>query len=92
MYEGKIILGLITARGGSKGIPKKNIKLLADKPLIVYTIQAANMSDVFDRLILSTDSEEIASVARQFNCEVPFLRPQNWRRILRLTCQLFNTP
>lgn len=69
------ILGIITARGGSKGIPGKNIKELAGKPLISYTIEAAQKSGVFDRLILSTDDEKIAKVAKQYGCEVPFMRP-----------------
>jgi len=69
------VLGIITARGGSKGIPGKNIKSLLGKPLISYTIEEAKKSGVFDRLILSTDSEEIAEVAKKYNCEVPFIRP-----------------
>ena len=69
------VLGLILARGGSKGIPKKNIKLLDGKPLIVYTIESALKSKVFDHLIVSTDSEEIAKVAREAGAEVPFMRP-----------------
>ena len=72
---GKKILGVITARGGSKGIPGKNIKLLLGKPLIAYTIEAAKTSGVFDRLILSTDDEAIANVAREYGCDVPFMRP-----------------
>lgn len=74
------ILGVITARGGSKTIPGKNIKLLAGKPLIVYTMETARNSDVFDRIILSTDSEEIAAVARERGCEVPFMRPPELAR------------
>lgn len=70
------ILGIITARGGSKGIPGKNIKLLLEKPLIAYTIQAAQESGVFDRLILSTDDLKIAEVAQKYGAEVPFLRPK----------------
>ena len=69
------ILGLITARGGSKGVPGKNIKFLAGKPLIVWTIEAALASGRIDRLILSTDSDEIAAVAKAAGCEVPFMRP-----------------
>ncbi|MDP3772354.1 MAG: acylneuraminate cytidylyltransferase family protein [bacterium] len=69
------ILGIITARGGSKGIPGKNIKPLAGTPLIVYTIEAARQSGVFDRVILSTDDAEIAEIARAHGCEVPFMRP-----------------
>ena len=71
----KKILGVITARGGSKGIPGKNIKELAGKPLIAYTIEAASASGIFDRIIVSTDDEKIAEVARAHGCEVPFLRP-----------------
>src|SRR3989338_3314445 len=68
------ILGVITARGGSKGIPGKNIKSFLGKPLIAHTIEAAKTSGVFDRLILSTDDQKIADVAKGFGCEVPFLR------------------
>ncbi len=71
----KKILGIITARGGSKGIPGKNIKPLLGKPLIVYTIEAAQKSGALDRLILSTDDPEIAVVAKKYGCEVPFMRP-----------------
>jgi len=70
------ILGVITARGGSKGIPQKNIKLLAGKPLIWWTIDAAKKSGVFDRLIVSTDDEAIANVCRGHGVEVPFMRPK----------------
>lgn len=69
------LLGVITARGGSKGIPRKNIKELKGKPLIVYTIEAAQKSGIFDRIILSTDDAEIAEVARVYGIEVPFTRP-----------------
>lgn len=69
------VLGVITARGGSKGIPRKNIKLLSGKPLIAYTIEAAKNSGIFDRIILSTDDAGIADVAKKFGCEVPFMRP-----------------
>lgn len=69
------ILGVITARGGSKGIPGKNIKLFLGKPLIAHTIEVALESGVFDKLILSTDDPKIAGVAKSFGCEVPFLRP-----------------
>ena len=67
-------LGIICARGGSKRIPKKNIIDFFDKPLIAWTIQAALESRVFDRLIVSTDDEEIASISRKYGAEVPFLR------------------
>jgi len=64
------------ARGGSKGIPNKNLKLLRGKPLIYYTIKAVQDSGVFDRFILSTDSQEISVVAKRYGVEVPFLRPE----------------
>lgn len=70
------ILGIITARGGSKGVPGKNIKLLGGKPLIAYTIEAAQKSGVFDRVILTTDDPKIAEVAKQYGCEAPFMRPK----------------
>ncbi|MDP3764309.1 MAG: acylneuraminate cytidylyltransferase family protein [bacterium] len=69
------ILGIITARGGSKGIPGKNIKDLCGKPLIAHTIEAAQKSGVFDRIILSTDDEKIANIAKNYGIEVPFIRP-----------------
>lgn len=68
-------LGTICARGGSRGVPGKNIRALAGHPLIAYTIAVARRCDFIDRLIVSTDSEEIASVARRYGAEVPFLRP-----------------
>ena len=70
-----IVLGVVTARAGSKGIPGKNTRALAGKPLIAYTIEAARTSGVFDRLILTTDDERAAEVARELGCEVPFMRP-----------------
>ncbi len=71
------IIAIIPARGGSKRIPGKNIRPLAGKPIIAYTIAAACESDLFDRVVVSTDSPEIAEVARQFGAEVPFLRDEN---------------
>ncbi len=70
------ILGVITARGGSKEIPGKNIKLLGKKPLISYTIKVAKKSQHITDLIVSTDNQEIAEVARQYGAEVPFMRPK----------------
>ena len=69
------MLAVIPARGGSKGVPHKNMKMLADKPLIAYTIEAALKAEIFDRVIVSTDSQEIARIAQQYGAEVPFLRP-----------------
>lgn len=73
------VLGIITARGGSKGVPGKNLKLLGGKPLIDYTIDAANDTPL-DRLILSTEDAKIADVARSLGCEVPFMRPADLAR------------
>jgi len=70
------ILALIPARSGSKRVPKKNIKPLGGKPLIAYTIEAARKSKYITRIIVSTDSEEIASIAKKYGAEVPFLRPK----------------
>lgn len=66
---------LIPARGGSKGIPRKNIKPIAGKPLIVWTIEAALRSSMLDAVVVSTEDEEIADVARQAGALVPFMRP-----------------
>jgi CMP-N-acetylneuraminic acid synthetase len=74
------VLGVVTARGGSKALPGKNLKLLAGKPLIAYTIEAALQSDAIDRLILSTDDPAIADVALACGCEVPFMRPAELAR------------
>jgi CMP-N,N'-diacetyllegionaminic acid synthase len=68
-------LGIVPARAGSKGVPGKNVKLLAGRPLIEYTAHAARESGVLDRVILSTDSLEIADVGRQCGLEAPFMRP-----------------
>ncbi len=69
------VLGVIPARGGSKGIPRKNLKSLGGKPLIAHTIEAAAKSRLLTRTIFSTDDEEIAAVARSLGADVPFLRP-----------------
>lgn len=69
------INGFIFARGGSKGIPNKNISLLCGKPLIAHTIELAKQMGVFDRIIVSTDSEAIAETARMYGAEIPFMRP-----------------
>lgn len=75
MIQGKTVLAVIPARGGSKGVPRKNIKPLAGKPLIAWTIEAAKRSRYVDRIVVSTEDEEIAHVAGQFGAEVPFMRP-----------------
>lgn len=68
-------LAVIPARGGSKRIPRKNIKLFGGKPMIAWSIEAAIQSGCFDRIIVSTDDAEIADVARAYGAEVPFVRP-----------------
>lgn len=75
MYKNKKIIGLILARGGSKSIHYKNIYNCAGKPLLYYTIESALRSELIDRLIISTDDEKIAKVAKRFGVEVPFMRP-----------------
>lgn len=71
------VLAIIPARGGSKGIPKKNVKIFAGYPLIAYSIAAAKQSSYVTRVIASTDSTEIAAAAREYGAEVPFLRPSD---------------
>lgn len=68
-------LAVIPARGGSKRIPRKNIKSFSGKPMIAWSIEAAQGAGLFDRIIVSTDDTEIASVAKQYGADVPFMRP-----------------
>jgi N-acylneuraminate cytidylyltransferase len=75
MIAGKTVLAIIPARGGSKGVARKNIREAAGKPLIAWTIEEARKSKYIDRLVLSSDDEEIIRVAREWGCEVPFVRP-----------------
>ena len=75
MIHGKSVVAVITARGGSKGLPRKNVLELAGRPLIAWTIAAARASRYLDRFVLSSDDDEIIQVAREWECEVPFLRP-----------------
>ena len=72
----KRVLAIVPARGGSKGVPRKNIRLLGAKPLIAHTLEAAQSAKHITRLIVSTDDEEIAAVAKSLNADVPFLRPE----------------
>ena len=74
-FKNKRILAIIPARGGSKGIPRKNIKLLAGKPLIAYTIEAALKSRYLDRVIVSTEDKEIAAISKKYGAEIA-KRPQ----------------
>jgi len=76
MYKSKSILAIIPARGGSKGLPDKNIKLLCGKPLIGWTISQAKASKYIDEIFVTTDCLKIADVAAQFGITVPFLRPK----------------
>ena len=69
------VLFVITARGGSKGVPRKNIRMLGDKPLIAYKIIAAKKCQFEKRIIVSTDDKEIAEISRKYGAEVPFIRP-----------------
>lgn len=69
------ILAVIPVRGGSKGVPGKNIKLLGNKPLIQYTLEAARQSELLTQVVVSTDSEEISSCVKSLGNEVPFMRP-----------------
>lgn len=76
MYENNQILALIPARGGSKGIPKKNTKDFNGRPLIAYTIAAARNSSYIDSVVVTTDCEDIAKVAQKYGAEIPFMRPK----------------
>ena len=80
MVKRQEVLAVIPARGGSKGIPRKNIKDFAGFPLIAYSIAAAKQSNLVTRVIVSTDDEEIAEIARQWGTETPFLRPEEFAR------------
>lgn len=71
------VVGVVTARGGSRGVPRKNIKLLGGKPLVAWTAEAALGARRLARTVLSTDDEEIAEVGRQCGLDVPFMRPAN---------------
>jgi len=75
LYKNQRFLAIIPARGGSKGIPRKNVVEVEGKPLIAYTIETAIASRYLDRVVVSTDDVEIAEVSKQYGAEVPFLRP-----------------
>ncbi len=76
MYKGKRVLAIVPARGGSKGLPGKNIRPLAGKPLIGWTLESAKKSKYLDEIFVSTDSQKIADVAETFGVKVPELRPE----------------
>ena len=69
-------IAIIPARGGSKGVPKKNIKQINGKPLIAYTIEQALNSEIFQKVFVNTDSKEIANISKTFGAEIPFIRPK----------------
>lgn len=77
MFDKKSILAIIPARGGSKGLPRKNILPICGRPLISWTIEKANISKYLDKIIVSTDCKEIAKVALEAGAEVPFMRPSD---------------
>lgn len=83
------VLALIPARGGSKGIPRKNVIDIAGKPLIAYSIEHARQSSLVTRTLVSTDDEEIADVARRFGAEVPFMRPPRFAQDLSTDLDVF---
>ena len=76
MFKGKRILGIIPARGGSKGLPQKNVKSLQGKPLIAWTIEQSLASKHLDQVIVSTDDKEIDAVSERFGVKAPFVRPE----------------
>jgi CMP-N,N'-diacetyllegionaminic acid synthase len=78
MINQKRVLAIIPARGGSKGLPRKNIRLLNDLPLIAWPIKAAQSSKYIDRVVVTTDDDEIAAIALEYGAEVPFLRPKEF--------------
>lgn len=80
MINGQKVLAIIPARGGSKGVPRKNVRMVAGKPLIAWTIEAARQSRYIDRLVLSSDDPEIIAVATAHGCEAPFVRPAELAR------------
>ena len=71
------VVCIINARGNSKGLPGKNIRMFGDKPLIAHTIESAINSKICDRVVVSTDDEEIAEISREYGAETPFMRPKD---------------
>ena len=87
MYKDKKILALIPARGGSKGIKDKNIKELHGRPLIAYSIECGLQSKYVDSVVVTTDSEKIAEISRQYGARVPFMRPAEYALDTSLTVE-----
>lgn len=75
MYKNHAVVCVIPARGGSKGLPGKNVKMFCEKPLIAHTIEQAQLSKYIDRVIVSTEDEKIAQISLEYGAEVPFMRP-----------------
>ncbi|MFA9376159.1 MAG: cytidylyltransferase domain-containing protein [Lachnotalea sp.] len=88
MYNHKTFLAIIPARSGSKGIRDKNIKNLNGKPLMAYTIEACKKSNIFDEIIVSTDTLEYANIAQSYGANVPFLRPKCFATDQAATCDV----
>jgi len=80
VYKNKRILGLIPARGGSRGLPRKNVLPLLGKPLVAWTIEQGLASEYLDKVIVSTEDQEIAGTATKYGAEVPFIRPEELSR------------
>lgn len=80
MVDKQTVVGIIPARGGSKGVPSKNIKMLAGKPLIAWTVGSALRAKTLHRTIVSTDDEKIADISRKYGADVPFIRPKKLAR------------
>lgn len=76
MYNNQKILALILARGGSKGLPRKNVKILNGKPLIAWSIEQGKQSKYIDKVVVSTEDKEIADVSKKYGADVPFYRPK----------------
>lgn len=83
-------IAIITARGGSKRIPKKNIKEFCGKPIIAYSIEAALKAEIFDTVMVSTDDEEIAKIAKEYGAEVPFMRSAETSNDFATTADVLN--
>ena len=77
------IIAIITARGGSKRIPRKNIKEFMGKPMLAYAVEAALGSNIFDEVMVSTDSKEISKIAERYGAKVPFLRSESTSKNLK---------
>ncbi len=86
----KKVVAIIPARGGSKGLPRKNIRMLAGKPLVAYAIEVAKKCPYINRVLVSTDDKEIADVSKKWGADVPFLRPAEFSDDFTTTVQVLN--